>query len=75
MSKIAENTWISLSLALGLIGGGAAWMTRQELISSANADAIEKVEAFTQSISRILINIDKRLYSIEEMLKQNNRRK
>lgn len=70
MAKIEEKSWISLSLAIAVIGGGAAWMTRQELQTSANAAKIDDVQHVVKETKDSLISIDKRLSVIEQILKR-----
>lgn len=73
-SRIHEKSWVSISFAIAVIGGGAAWMTRQELTTSANAAQIQEVVHQYGDIEKKLSEMDKRLIVIETLLRRLSRR-
>lgn len=75
MTPLSENSAIRLGFAVLVIGGGAAWMTRQEMQTSANAAQIEHVKDFAKVTQDSLIIIDRRLFAIEQILQRIEKRR
>lgn len=57
MDKLTEKTLIPLGVALSLIGGGAAWLTKLAFQTSANAATLEQIatkqDVYTDHIAAI----------------------
>lgn len=70
MSKITENTYVSVGLAIAVIGGGAAWMTKQDFQTTANAAKIEESVQKFDHIERQLQGILQELGIIKGELKR-----
>lgn len=70
MVGINEKTMIPIGLAVLVIGGGAGWMTRQEIKTTANSEQIIQVNEKVENLDKILNEIEKRLAGIEGELKR-----
>lgn len=75
MTKITEKSWVTLGSAIIVFGGGGAWITRQEIQTSANAAQVQRVKDFATATHESLISIDKRLFAIEQILMRLEHRK
>jgi len=75
MSKITQNTLVPIGLAVAVIGGGAAWMTRQEMTASANAKGIKHLQGQYEHIDDMLREIQEKLGTIEGELKRISKRR
>lgn len=74
MSKITSNTLMPIGLAVVVIGGGAAWMTKINIAVDAHASKIREATESEQSryreLTDLLRGIDHRLSLIEGELKR-----
>ena len=70
MGKIDKNTLIPIGLAIAVIGGGGMWISRQELLTDANATQIVEVKSINRTISETLGKILERLSHIEGELER-----
>jgi hypothetical protein len=70
---LSEKTLIPIGVAIIVIGGGAGWLTKISVDSSAHGKMIEAVQAEHKEdqneLKDVLKSIDRRLYNIEFKLK------
>lgn len=63
-ARLTERTWIPIGLAVVVIGGGAAWMTRQEFLTTKNAENLSSVEHRLDKVCEKLGKIEDELRKI-----------
>ena len=70
MSKISDQTWIPLGLAVTVIGGSAAWLTSIHIQQGALAEAIASKEPVLERMADDIQLIKLKLVEIESRLKK-----
>lgn len=77
MKVFTENTFIPIGLALTVIGGGSAWLTKISLATTANAEALTRIESkqdeYTEHLSEIRQDLAVIRERIENMEVRNGR--
>ena len=73
MNKLTESTLIPLGVAVAVIGGASAWMTRMHFITDATAKGLSDTNTFISSINDHLDSIQPRLARIEVLLEKEKR--
>lgn len=68
MKSLTENTFIPIGLALTVIGGGSAWLTRMSVATAANAEALTRIETKQEKYTEHLAEIREELAAIRERL-------
>jgi hypothetical protein len=76
-STLTEKTLIPMGLAITVIGGGAMWLTKIHFTQEASAKTLtelrEAVSVDRRLTYDLLLNIDRRLSTIEGELKRLNK--
>jgi hypothetical protein len=70
MGTLRETTLVPLSFAVLMIGGGAGWVTRQEIFAAENREKISILENKFEGIDQKLSEISEKLGRIEWHLKK-----
>ena len=77
MKSLTENTLIPIGLALTVIGGGSAWLTRISVATAANAEALNRIETkqdqYTEHLSQIRQDLAVIRNRLENMEVQNGK--
>lgn len=77
MKSLTENTFIPIGLALTVIGGGSAWLTKISVSTSANAETLTRIESkqdqYTEHLSQIRQDLAVIRNRLENMEVQNGK--
>ena len=77
MQFFTQNTFIPIGLALTVIGGGSAWLTKISLATAANAAALTRIEAkqdrYTEHLAQIRQDLAVIRQRVETMEVRNER--
>lgn len=68
MKSLSENTLIPIGLAVVVIGGGSAWLTKISIATAANSDALSRIETKQESYTEHLAEIRQDLAVIRQRI-------